>query len=808
MTEPTDQGEEELLSLSINILTTKIFLPMKIITAYSAHYNHNFKHDILKLTSPSKDYILLGDLNAKHTSWNCIRNNTAGNVLSQLQHTCNFFVYYPNDPTYYPHQHGRAPSTIDLVLSNTTLNLNLEVLEYEIPSDHRPIVCSISLTTVNTVDLSYYNYKLTNWNSFQNYIDNKIVSNTNIYNTKTIIDNELSTLSKIILEARDISTPKLYPSDKVTLPDKVIKYIKVRRTFNRKFHRSTNLFEANFYKQYSRFLSKLIDENINTERNRKWSALLSQLKPGDKSFWRISRNLRAKGQTKIPHLNVGITKIISDSGKAEVLANRFVQANNLTAHFSHSFDKKVDSLVDNFRNQYTVFDDCRYTSLCEMINLISSLKSSKSPGFDNISNLLLKKLPLNAIKLLVTIFNGCIKLNYFPSIFKTAKIIPIHKPNKPKNDPGSYRPISLLSNLGKLLEKIVHSRLNQFIEENSILSKSQFGFRKEHSTTHQINRIKNKIINNITTKRSTGMILLDIEKAFDTVWHKGLLYKLLEANVPKYLCGLIDSFLDSRNFCVALNGVNSAPKGITNGLPQGSVLSPILYSIYTSDFTAPKDLETAYYADDTALISSSKLTSALLRKMEKGLSACTKYFHKWRIKINPNKTQAIIFPYNKSPKRIPRRQISIGNEHIPIDNCVKYLGVILDKKLIFREHIEQACQKAIKAIRSLWPLLNKHSYLNAKNKNLLYKSIIRPILTYASPVWYTAANYHLKRLQIIQNKCLKIINNKNWKYPTNILHQETKYEKIFDFITRLNNKYFEKVENSSYPLIRECRPLI
>ena len=126
--------------------------------------------------------------------------------------------------------------------------------------------------------------------------------------------------------------------------------------------------------------------------------------------------------------------------------------------------------------------------------------------------------------------------------------------------------------------------------------------------------------------------------------------------------GLIDSFLDSRNFCVALNGVNSAPKAIAYGLPQGSVLSPILYSIYTSDFTAPKDLETAYYADDTALISSSKLTSALLKKMEKGLSACTKYFHKWRIKINPKKSQAIIFPYNKSPKRIPRRQISIGND--------------------------------------------------------------------------------------------------------------------------------------------------
>lgn len=392
-------------------------------------------------------------------------------------------------------------------------------------------------------------------------------------------------------------------------------------------------------------------------------------------------------------------------------------------------------------------------------------------------------------------------------MFKTTKVIAIHKPNKPKDHPTSYRPISLLSNLGKLFEKIIHKRIIEYASDNSIVCSEQFGFKKEHSTIHQINRIKNNITINKNCKKSTGLILLDIEKAFDTVWHHGLIYKLLMGNLPKYLIRLIMDFIENRTFMVSVNNELSSPKTITTGLPQGSVLSPLLYSIYTSDFKAPSYMKTAYYADDTALITSSKLTSALLLKMEKGLLACNKYFHKWKIKINPIKTQAIIFPYNKSPKRIPRRELVFGNDRITVSNNVKYLGVVLDKKLIFKTHINEMCTKTIKCFKALWPLLNKRSLLNFKNKNLLYKSVIRPILTYACPIWYTAANSHLKKLQIIQNKCLKMINNKHWRYPTHRLHLETNYEKIIEFIARLNTNYFNKIESSTYPLIRECRQL-
>lgn len=792
---------------NISIEITINSRPFVITSAYSPRYTSNLSNDILLLTSSNKDYIILGDLNAKHSAWNCRTYNTAGNVLNNLQQSCNFFIHYPNCPTLYPHQRNRESSTVDIAISNTAVNIELETMGYEIPSDHRPVICTLKRSMASLVDLSFYDYKASNWNTYKNYIDDKIVINSVVYNSKASIDQEIDKFVKVILEARDVSTPKVTHRNNYILPENIIKYIKLRKAYKRKSQRTTNVDESNFYDQYSKFLTKLIDKSINMERNRKWSNLLNNLKPGDKAFWKISRSLRGKNKNQIPYLNNGNTRITSDSQKAEILAKSFEQANNLTTNYKHSNDTSVNAIVKNFKKENPDSVNAILTSFSELNYLVSSLKSSKSPGFDNVPNLLLKKLPAKALNLLVLIFNSCIKLNYFPKKFKTAKVIAIHKPGKPKNNPSSYRPISLLSNLGKLFEKIVHTRLYEYVSDNSIISHAQFGFRKEHSTTHQINRIKNKIITNRRNKRSTGMILLDIEKAFDTVWHNGLLYKLIAANIPKYLCKIIADFIENRMFTVCVNNETSSAKTITTGLPQGSVLSPLLYSIYTSDFRVPAYMETAYYADDTALITSSKLTSALLKKMEKGLLACNKYFQKWKIKINPNKTQAIVFPFNKSPKRIPRRQLFFGNDNINVNNDVKYLGVYLDKKLIFKKHIDETCQKAIKIFKALWPLLNRRSHLSFKNKNLLFKSVIRPTLTYACPIWYTAANCHLKKLQIIQNKCLKMIHIKHWRYPTFLLHQETGYETIIDFIARLNLKYFDKIENSTYPLIRECREL-
>lgn len=188
------------------------------------------------------------------------------------------------------------------------------------------------------------------------------------------------------------------------------------------------------------------------------------------------------------------------------------------------------------------------------------------------------------------------------------------------------------------------------------------------------------------------------------------------------------------------------------------MLSPILYSIFTSDFAILRNQEAAFYADDSALICSGKVSNAIIKKLECSLNSAQKYFRKWKIKVNHEKTQAIIFPFNNSPKRIPSLHLEIEGVTVNVKDNIKYLGLIIDKKLNFKLHINYVCEKAIKCGRALFPLLNRRSCLNNTNKLLLYKMCILPLMSYACQIWFEkAAKSNTKKLQIIQNKNLKII---------------------------------------------------
>lgn len=188
---------------------------------------------------------------------------------------------------------------------------------------------------------------------------------------------------------------------------------------------------------------------------------------------------------------------------------------------------KVSRFVRNFDSEIFLNDDTTtFTTPNEVKSIISHFKTSKSPGFDQIQNILIKKLPVRMILLLTIIINSCIKIGYFPDTFKCAKVVPIRKPDKNPNLSSSYRPISLLSCLGKIFERVIANRLNHFVSLNGILPDEQFGFRPQHSTIHQVYRIRDMIIQNKSIRKSTGMVLLDVEKAFDSIWHDGLIFSI------------------------------------------------------------------------------------------------------------------------------------------------------------------------------------------------------------------------------------------------------------------------------------------
>lgn len=261
--------------------------------------------------------------------------------------------------------------------------------------------------------------------------------------------------------------------------------------------------------------------------------------------------------------------------------------------------------------------------------------------------------------------------------------------------------------------------------------------------------------------------------------------------------------MEQCSFVVSIDNMLSNDRQIPAGLPQVSVLSPTLYSIYISDITIPRNHEMAFYADDSAFICSGKVSNAIVKRMEDSLELALKYFDKWKIKVNNSKTQAIIFPYNRSLKRIPTRHVYSGGVLIPLGDSVKYLGVILDKKLSFKQHLEYICEKAVRCGKALYSLLNRRSKLNFKNKILLYKMCIRPIMTYACQVWFfKASRTYRKKLQVIQNKNLKIIHGLNPRYSTNLLHSNFGHVMIESFARELTLSFNEKCRTSTYGIIR------
>ena len=301
--------------------------------------------------------------------------------------------------------------------------------------------------------------------------------------------------------------------------------------------------------------------------------------------------------------------------------------------------------------------------------------------------------------------------------------------------------------------------------------------------------------------RSVCCYWVDIEKAFDTIWHEGLLHKLLVFGFPVPLIKIVQSFLSGRHFYVSVFDGCSEMFSIPAGLPQGSSLSPCLYNLFTADLMVPSGADLAQFADDTGILCSGKNPERITRVLEKSFRAISKFYYKWRIRINDRKTGAVFFSRRRAARFLPRRGISLNGNMVSWSDYIKYLGVLLDRKLTFGENAKHTRVKALKCMRMVYPLINRKSKLSPRNKLLVFKSSLRPVLLYAAPVWGGCANSHFKGLQIAQNKCLRMVSNKPYCYPTLKLHEDTRVSFVKDSVKVQTDKFVSSCVFSENPLI-------
>ena len=269
----------------------------------------------------------------------------------------------------------------------------------------------------------------------------------------------------------------------------------------------------------------------------------------------------------------------------------------------------------------------------ELIRAINNIKPTKAPGYDLITGMILQKLPDTALTFLLSIYNAMSRLCFFPPQWKTAKILMVHKPGKPLEDPKSYRPISLLPVASKVYESLLLLRLLPIIKEKKLIPDHQFGFRQKHGTIDQVHRLVSKIHNTFEGKEYCAAAFLDISQAFDRVWHEGLLYKI-KNSFPGNIFLILKSYLRDRYFFVQSGEALSKLCPIAAGVPQGSVFGPILYLIHTADLPISNLATTGTFADDTAVLVSHtdhKVASAMLQTC---LDDIALWLKKWRMRPN------------------------------------------------------------------------------------------------------------------------------------------------------------------------------
>jgi len=283
------------------------------------------------------------------------------------------------------------------------------------------------------------------------------------------------------------------------------------------------------------------------------------------------------------------------------------------------------------------------------------------------------------------------------------------------------------------------------------------------------------------------MVSLELEKAYDTVWFHGLLYKLITLKLPNYLIFILRAFLVGRSFTVHLNDATSIPKNIPSGLPQGAVLSATLLAIYISNMPHPPNTQLALYADDTPILMQSWRTDTIARRLTHATTMLHRYFNKWKLHVNINKTEAILFT-----KRHPAIPCPLQFQHtaIPCSPHIRYLGLMLDSKLLFTKHFHSVTHKATGTFLKIFPLLAHDSTLSPHNKLTLHKLLIRAVLTYAPPVWSNTSSTNYRQLQTLQSKCLRVIGNFPRRTPNTHLHTTLNLEPIHEFIDRLDGKIF------------------
>lgn len=443
---------------------------------------------------------------------------------------------------------------------------------------------------------------------------------------------------------------------------------------------------------------------------------------------------------KVIRKECGPTKHRHTTVEPDVFNNYFVDS---TQQARSSIDTPNDSYLQYLRNVPVDIQpgfDFMPVSCAQVQSVIHRLKNTKSRDVYDISNSLVKKVSGCVILPLTYCINMCIQQGIFPQMLKTAKVIPVHKKGG-WEAPDNFRPISLLPIFSKIFETLLKNQIYDYFESNSLLSAAQFGFRAGLSTIDAVEKLTDVILDGFSAGGYTGVTLCDLSKAFDTVDHSVLCSKLEHYGVHGKALELMRSYLSGREQFVYVNGRSSQSLRLEYGVPQGSVLGPLLFIIMINDLSYNLSAGVICYADDTTLFDVHSDISTLNLAVDQSLTLASNWFKANFFLLNNQKTQSIIFTL---------RQITETTENV---GSVKLLGMDLDSKLNWKNHITSVCSRLS---RIIFLLRNLRECVPVTYVRTAYIAFFQSTVLYGLKLWGCAPG--VDAILLLQKKAIRIVS--------------------------------------------------
>ena len=733
-------------------------------TIYRPPNNNDFWDHIttnleeVKSERNSQNIMLLGDLNADPSTQN-------GCKLKDLCNLHNLYCHI-NEPT----RVTETTSTcLDQIISNIPHFISCIFVEPPVSTnDHNTVGVKVSFAVER--DKAYYRHVwLYDQADYDGYIDylNNVDWNTcfeldDIDLVCTKWNDTILTAAKAFIPNRTIL---VRPRDSPWFTGELRK---MKRRLIRLYHKAkskkTPLHWKN-YKDYNREYHECLDR-AEHEYNMYLRGSLRENR-NTKSWWRTVKHIlgKCKNESYPPMFDENQNHYVTTSrSKANLFNEFFISHSNVNLENAR--------LPDDGVTPGPILENISITEN-DVRDIIKTLDVNKSTGHDGMSCRMIKAAGDVLVPPLTRLFNLCLINNRFPNTWKMANVLPLYKKDG-KDQCSNYRPVSVLPIVSKLFERIIFKNVYNFFQDNKVLTEHQSGFRPGDSTVNQLAYLYHTFCEALDRKKDIRIIFFDISKAFDRVWHDGLIYKLKHLGINGNLLSFFKDYLDNRQQRVLIKGEYSEWGAVKAGVPQGSVLGPLLFLVYINDLVKEITCDIKLFADDTvlyALVDDQNVSAVLLNE---NLQKVHQWAIDWLVSFNPSKTKLMNISYKLNPS-FEHFPLYFNNHQLTSVGSHKHLGIHLSDDLSWTNHID----KIINSVARYIDVLTKLKYvLDRKTLECVYFTFIRPKLEYAHIIWDDCTKEDKIKLEDVQLTFARIVTGAKRGTSHELLYDEVSWPKL------------------------------